>query len=418
MREFGNDGGRMVFGGMHADEIAGRFGTPVYVTDENILRENYRRIYGAFAKHMDTKVHYACKANSSLAILKILEQEGSCIDAVSIGEVRTCMKAGFPADRILYTGAAVGTAELEAVAALKVPVNVDSVSVLERLARIDVNNPISVRIVPGVGSGHCDKVVTGAEGSKFGVPADGVVNVYRRALELGFRPVGIHAHVGSGGYTAEPFMEVVNVLIDWTNRIKDELGLGLKFIDMGGGFKVPYKPNEPEMDVDDIATAVTDAILSETSVRTVCLEPGRYVVCDSTLLLTRCNDVKVSGSKHYICVDAGFNTLIRPAFYGSYHHVAIANKFDKACTGKYDVVGPICESGDFIARDRVLPSPEEGDVIAVYNCGAYSFSMSSMYNSRPLCSEVLVNKGKAELIRGPGTADDLWVHQTIPKRLL
>jgi diaminopimelate decarboxylase len=417
MREFDNEGGHMIFGGMRAEDVAKKFGTPVYVTDEDLLRQNYRSIYGAFSKYMETRVHYACKANSSLAILKILEQEGSRIDAVSIGEVLTCMRAGFDASRILYTGTSVSTKELSEVASLKVPINIDSVSELERLAKIDTDIDISVRITPGVGSGHCDKVVTGSEGSKFGIPIDLAVETYGRALDLGFRPKGIHAHIGSGGYTAEPFMEAVSILVDKTNEIKDEYGLELEYINMGGGFNVPYKPNEPEMDIDEIASVVTDMILSETSVKTIALEPGRYIVCDTTLLLTRCNDVKRTGGKNYIGVDAGFNTLIRPAFYGSYHHVAIANKFNKACEGKYDVVGPICESGDYIARNRALPTPEEGDIIAVYNAGAYAFSMSSTYNSRPRCKEVLVNNGKAELIRDSETIEDLWRHQIIPKRL-
>ncbi|MDR0791021.1 MAG: diaminopimelate decarboxylase [Methanomassiliicoccaceae archaeon] len=417
MREFENSGGHMMFGGMRAEDIAKKFGTPVYVTDENLLRQNYRKIYGTFSKYMDTHVHYACKANSSLAVLKILEQEGSLIDAVSIGEVLTCMRAGFDASRILYTGTSVSTKELTEVASLKVPINIDSVSELERLAKIDTDIDISIRVTPGVGSGHCDKVVTGSEGSKFGIPIDAAVEAYGKAMALGFTPKGIHAHIGSGGYTAEPFMESVSVLTEKTNEIKDELGLDLEYVNMGGGFNVPYRPNEPEMDIEEIASVVTDMILNETSVKTIALEPGRYIVCDTTLLLTRCNDVKRTGTKNYIGVDAGFNTLIRPAFYGSYHHVAIANKFNKACEGKYDVVGPICESGDHIAKGRALPTPEEGDIIAVYNAGAYAFSMSSTYNSRPRCREVLVNNGKAELIRDNETIEDLWRHQIIPKRL-
>ena len=418
MRDFDNDGGHMLFGGLRAEAIAERFGTPVYVTDENMVRENYRSIYNAFSKHMDTRIHYACKANSSLAVLRILEQEGSGIDAVSIGEVMTCMKAGFSADRIIYTGTSVSTPELKAVADLGVRINVGSMSELERLSKIRKDIPISIRITPNIGSGHSDKVVTGSEGSKFGIPLDDVVDAYGRALELGFRPNGIHAHIGSGGQTSQPLIDAVCVLADTVNEIEDRYGLGLETINMGGGFFVPYKPNEHEIDVVELAAVITGIILNETSVRTIALEPGRYVVCDTTILLTRCVDVKRSGTKNYIGVDAGFNTLVRPAFYGSYHHVAIANKFNKACEGKYDVVGPICESGDFIAKDRALPAPEEGDLVAVYNAGAYSFAMSSTYNSRPRCREVLVNNGAMELIRDSETIEDLWRHQIIPERLL
>ncbi len=171
------------------------------------------------------------------------------------------------------------------------------------------------------------------------------------------------------------------------------------------------------MEVGELAMNLTDMIQEETDIGTIILEPGRYIVCDTTVLLTRVNDVKDAGTKKYVGCDAGFNTLIRPAMYDSYHYVALANKFGKACTDKYDVVGPICESGDYLAHDRVLPDPKEGDIVAVYNAGAYGFSMSSNYNSRPLCAEVLVNDGKAELIREAETVEEQWRHQIIPERL-
>jgi diaminopimelate decarboxylase len=328
------------------------------------------------------------------------------------------MKAGFPASRIMYTGTSVRTDELKAVAELGVMINIDSSSELERLAKIRNDIPISVRVTPGIGSGHNEKVVTGAKGSKFGIPVDQVIETYARAIELGFKPKGIHAHIGSGGKGIEPLADSAAVLVELTNEIKDELDLDLEFINIGGGLNVPYRPNETEDDIDELASIVTDMILNETSVKVIAREPGRYIVADSTLLLTRCVDVKKSGIKNYVCVDAGFNTLIRPAFYDSYHHVAIANKFSKAGSGKFDVVGPICESGDVLAKDRALPTPAEGDIIAIYTAGAYSFAMSSTYNSRPRCREILVNNGNAEVIREAETIEDLLKHQSIPKRLL
>ena len=417
MRDYENNKGTMMIGGASAVEIADRFGTPVYVTDEQILRGNYRRIHDAFAKHMDTEIHYACKANTNLAILSILNQEGSHIDAVSIGEVLTCLKAGFPAERIMYTGVNVSNSELEALVKTGCRINVDSQSELERLAKIRTDMPISFRITPGVASGHSAKVMTGGKGAKFGIPYDKVIETYARAKDLGFDVKGIHAHTGSGGLTTDPFIEVVDVLCGLVNDIKDETGIQLEFLDFGGGIGVPYKPQDPECDLDDLAFEICDAIKEETDIRTVALEPGRYIVCDSTILLTRVNDVKDAGPKTYVGVDAGFNTLIRPAMYDSYHYVALANKFNKACTAKYEIVGPICESGDYIAHERVLPEPEEGDIVAVYCAGAYGFSMSSPYNSRPRCAEVLVNEGKAELIREAEEIEDLWRHQIIPERL-
>lgn len=414
--------GIMQFGGMSAVAIAEKFGTPVYATDEQRLRENYRKINDAFSKQMNTEVHFACKANTNLAILRILESEGSHIDAVSIGEVLTCLKAGFPPERIMYTGVNVSDAELRELVKTKCRINVDSESELERLAKILGEKakgfPISFRITPGVSSGHGAKVMTGGKGAKFGVPLARVVDVYARAVELGFVPVGIHAHTGSGGHDVEPFIDVAEVLADTANKIEEKVGCKLKFIDIGGGFGVPYKPQEEECDLDEVAIAVCDIIKDETSVETIAIEPGRYIVCDSTVLLSTCVDVKDAGTKKYVGIDAGFNTLIRPAFYDSYHHVALANKFNKACTSKYDVVGPICETGDYIAHDRILPNPKEGDIVVIYNAGAYGFTMSSNYNTRPKCAEVLVNKGKAELIREPESIEDLWKHQIIPKRLM
>ena len=416
MREFESKDGVMMIGGKSAVEIAEEFGTPVYVIDEARVRENYRNIYGAFSRFMDTKIHYACKANTNLALLRILEQEGSGIDAVSIGEVKTCLKAGFTPDRIMYTGVNVSNRELKEVADLGVMINLDSVSEMERLAEIAPQHEISFRITPGVGSGHSAKVITGSKGAKFGIPLDEVINTYARAKDLGFKIKGIHAHIGSGGQIVEPFMDMMEVLINLVNEIK-ELGIDLDFIDMGGGIGVPYRPQEEEMDVGELAMNLTDMIQEETDIKTIILEPGRYIVCDAVVLLTGVNDVKDAGIKKYVGCDAGFNTLIRPAMYDSYHHVALANKFGKACTQKYDVVGPICESGDYLAHDRVLPEPVEGDIVAVYNAGAYGFSMSSNYNSRPLCREVLVNDGKAELVREAETVEEMWRHQIIPERL-
>lgn len=416
MREFPVNDGVMTIGGKSAVEIADEFGTPVYVVDEQRVRENYRNIHGAFSRFIDTKIHYACKANTSLAFLRILEQEGSGIDAVSIGEVLTCLKAGFTPDRIMYTGVSVSDAELKAVADTGVMINVDSACELERLASIAPCSDISFRITPGVGSGHSAKVTTGNKGAKFGIPLDEVISTYARAKDLGFNIRGIHAHIGSGGQTVEPFMDMMEVLIEIVNELKG-IGIDLEFIDMGGGIGVPYRPQEDEMDVGELAANLTAMIEDETDIKTLILEPGRYISADACVLLTRINDIKDAGTKKYVGVDAGFNTLVRPAMYDSYHHVAVANKMGKACTDKYDIVGPICESGDYLAHDRVLPDPQPGDIVAVYDAGAYGFSMSSRYNSRPLCAEVLVNDGKADLIREAETVEDLWRHQIVPERL-
>ncbi len=416
MRDFESKDGKMVFGGMNVEDIAAEYGTPCYVNDEQRIRENYRNLHKAFNRYMDTTIHYACKANTSLAVLRILEQEGSGIDAVSIGEVKTCLKAGFTPDRIMYTGVFVSTEELKQVVETGVMINLDSVSEMERLAEIKPGAKISFRITPGIGSGHGEKVITGNKGAKFGIPKDKVVETYLRAQDLGLNPIGIHAHIGSGGQSVEPFVEEAEVLAGLINQLS-EAGIDLEFVDIGGGIGVPYKPNEDEMDLGEFASQVTDVFQMDTDIKKLIIEPGRYIVCDACVLLTRCTDVKDTGVKKYIGVDAGFNTLIRPAMYDSFHYIQNGSKFGKACTGRYDIAGPLCESGDYLGHDRVMPEPDEGDVIVVYNAGAYGFSMSSNYNSRPLCAEVLVNDGKAELIRSKQDIEDLWKYQTVPKRL-
>ena len=418
MRKFENDNGKMVIGGVRATEIAERYGTPVYVTEEKAVRENYRRIRDAFKPHMPVRVHFACKANSSLAILRILQQEGSHIDAVSIGEVDACLRAGFPPSRILYTGVNVSSKELAQVASRGVMINIDSFSELRRLAEMTTEVQISFRVNPGVGAGHHAHVVTGTKSTKFGVPKEQIIDAYDEAMQLGFMPFGLHAHIGAGVQDVAPFAQVTEVLVGIANELEDKLGLKLKVIDIGGGVGIPYRPEDKPMDVDAYAKEVTDRIKGKCSADTVAIEPGRYIIADTTVLLASVVDVKETPDKKFLGTDAGFNTLIRPAFYGSYHHVAIANKFDRPGEQVYDVVGPICESGDFLAKDRMLPKGEEGDLVAVYDAGAYGFTMSSTYNMRPRCREVLVKEGTMYLIREAETVDDLLRHERIPARLM
>ena len=236
-----------------ATDIALEYGTPVYVTDEDAVRENYRAVYRAFSQHMPTRIHYACKANTNLAILRILEQEGSCIDAVSIGEVEACLRAGFTPQRILYTGVNVSTPELEALAGRGVPINVDSLSELERLAEITTKLPISFRVNPEVGAGYHEKVVTGARSTKFGVPKNQIIEAYSRAIDLGFHPVGLHAHIGAGVQVVEPFTRVTDVLVSIAQELEEKLGLDLEFIDIGGGIGIPYRCEEQPMDLEHLA---------------------------------------------------------------------------------------------------------------------------------------------------------------------
>lgn len=419
-----NDKGHLDIGGADACDIADEYGTPVFVIDENRIRDNYQRFYNAFSKYYpDFKVFYACKANTNLAVLKILEDEGCCIDAVSPGEVYISRKIGFPGDRILFTGNNITNDELKYVLNQGAVLNIDSVSALKRLAEIIEPNglKISFRVNPMVGAGHHDHCITGGVMSKFGIMDSEAVEVYKLAKELGFNPIGMHSHIGSGILDPEPFKLAIESTMDIAGKVHKEAGIDFEFVDFGGGVGIPYTPEEHTVDIDRFAKENVELFkekLAEYDMGnpTMYLEPGRYLVGDASVLLVRVNSVKESYRK-FIGVDAGFNTLLRPAMYDSYHHIVVANNMNAPVKEEIDIAGNVCESGDLFARDRPMPEIKEGDLLGILNAGAYGFTMSSNYNSRPLTPEVLVENGNCHLVREKETFDDLMAKQTIPKHL-
>jgi diaminopimelate decarboxylase len=418
-----NEKGNLEIGGADALELAHKYGTPLYVLDEMRIRDNYQRVHQAFSsEYSNFQIFYAAKANTNLAVMRILEQEGSGIDAVSPGEIYTALLAGFEPERILFTGNNVTSEELQFALDSGVRINLDSVSMLERLAKLPgaKGSRISFRVNPMVGAGHHDHCITGGELSKFGIMEQEAVEIYKKAQKLGFNPVGIHTHIGSGILDPEPFKLAVQVLMDIAGRVHQEAGVEFEFIDFGGGLGIPYTPEEPVLEIKKFAgeiVALYKSKLSEYGIDnpTMCIEPGRYIVGDAGYLLTRVNTIKQSYRK-FVGVDAGFNTLLRPTMYGSYHHILVADKPEAPTTQNVDVAGNICESGDLFARDRPLPEIEESDVLSIMNAGAYSFSMSSQYNSRPLPAEVIVNNGKVDVIRDRETYSDILSKQNLPLR--
>lgn len=419
-----NDKGHLTIGGADAVDLADRYGTPLYVIDEMRIRDNYRRLYRAFSERYSRfQIFYACKANTGLAVMRILEEEGSGIDAVSPGEIYTSLMAGFEPERILYTGNNVTDSELRFAVDAGVMINVDSRSQLRRLAEIAPEGlRISFRVNPLVGAGHHEHCITGGEMSKFGIMESEAAEVYSLAVDMGFEPVGIHAHIGSGILDPEPFMLAVESLMDIAGRVSEESGVEFDFIDFGGGLGIPYRPEEEPLDIEEFASRITGLFREKLSEHglgkpVMCLEPGRYIVGDASYLLTRVNTVKES-YRRFAGVDAGFNTLLRPAMYGSYHHILVADRPLDEAVEEIDIAGNVCESGDLFARDRKLPEIHEGDVLAVMNAGAYAFSMASQYNSRPRPAEVLVRDGESEVVRERETFADLLSKQTVPPRLL
>ena len=419
-----NDKNHLDIGGADAVEIAEEFGTPTYVIDENRIRDNYNRFYSAFSKYYkDFKVFYACKANTNLAVMKILESEGCSIDAVSPGEVHISKMLGFSGERILFTGNNITNDELKFVYDEGAVLNIDSVSALKRLSEIiePEGLKISFRVNPMVGAGHHDHCITGGVMSKFGIMDSEASEVYALAKELGFNPVGMHSHIGSGILDPEPFKLAIESTMDIAGKVHEDTGIDFEFIDFGGGVGIPYTPEENIVDLDKFAEVNVGLFkekLEEYGMGNpyMYLEPGRYLVGDASVLLVTVNSVKESYRK-FIGVDAGFHTLLRPAMYDSYHHIVNASHMDKENTQTIDIAGNVCESGDLFARDRPMPDIEEGDVLGILNAGAYGFTMSSNYNSRPLTSEILVTDGKCNVVRERETFEDLYDKQSIPPHL-
>jgi len=418
-----NKNGVLYIDNVSAIDLAEKFDTPLYVLSENRIRENFRRLKGALLKHYEKiKIYYSAKANTSLAVLKILESEGSCIDTVSLGEVFLAFRAGFRPERILFTGTSVRDDELRFLLDSNVTINVDSLSQLKRLLRFHVPEKLSVRVNPEIGAGHHEHVITAGKNSKFGIWEANVLEAYKIAQNAGVKRFGIHMHIGSGILTVKPFLLAAEKLLEIAHKIHKALGINFEFIDFGGGLGVPYKPDEKPLDVEEFADKMLNLFKNRIKKYNLgepffYIEPGRFIVCDAGVLLTKVNTLKITPFKKFVGVDAGFNTLIRPAMYGSYHPIVVANRLNAPEEEVYDVAGPLCESGDILARDRLLPKIFEGDLLAILNAGAYGFSMSSQYNSRPRCAEVLVKDGKYSLIRERENFEDLVRRQKIPRWL-
>ncbi len=419
-------GNKLLVGKIPCESLAKQYGTPLYVASEARIRENISRLRGEFSKHYDRiRIHYACKANSSLAIMSIARQEGCWIDAVSPGEIYLALKANFKPEEILFTGNNVKNEELSFALRTRVRITIDSISQIKRLSTLTKGRTaeVAIRINPEIGAGHHDHCITGGRDAKFGIWEDEAQDAAVLAREAGLKVVGVQMHIGSGILNVDPYLPAVRRLMEIAGAVQGEAGSQLEFVDMGGGLGVPYRPEEKELDLGDFASRVVRTFLERKEACGIdgnpylALEPGRYIVADAVLLLAEVNTVKKTPFRTFLGVDAGFNDLVRPAMYGSYHMILNASNMTGPLE-KVDIVGPLCESGDIFARDRELPRTKEGDVLAILNAGAYGYSMSSQYNSRPRAAEVLVMNGETALVRKRETFHSLVAGQSVPDRLL
>ncbi|MEM2925602.1 MAG: diaminopimelate decarboxylase [Methanocellales archaeon] len=414
--------GHLYIGDIDTVELAAKYGTPIYVTDEKRLRENFKVFKSAFP---EAEIFYAAKANSNLAIMKILASMGSGMDVFSGGELYLALLAGVPEKKILFNGNSKTIEELRMAVQSGVRISVDSMDELKLLSKIaqveKKEAEIAFRVNPDISLNTHPKIATGLKQSKFGIPYEEVIQTYRKAMQTnGVKVVGIHCHIGSQILEVSPFAEAARKMMKLVEEISKFIDL--EFIDLGGGLGIPYdrRSGVKTPTPMDLAAAILpeyENAAAKLGVKLkLILEPGRYIVGDTTVLLTKVTSVK-RAYKNFANVDAGFNLLIRPVMYDAYHEVIIANKADQEPKEFYQIAGPICETGDILARDRKLPELEQGDVIAILDTGAYGFAMSSQYNLRPRCAEILVCNGRAEVIRERETYGDLVSKQILPPRL-
>ncbi len=393
-----------------ADKLAQRYGTPLYVYRENVIRESCRNLKNAFSD-IKTRIYYAVKANSNPWILNILKEEGVWADVVSPGEIYLALHAGFPAEKLLFTQNSVSDEQMKYALDSKVRINVESLSQLKRLGLLAPGTDISIRFNIYIGAGHHSHVITGGPMSKFGIDWESTDQVKEIAAEGNLKVKGIHCHIGSGILDAEMFVRAVKNLLITAKKIPD-----LEVIDFGGGIGIPYRPGEKPLVLKELGRKLSDEYMSFCKdygkKPELAVEPGRYLVAESGSLLIRVTSIKESRKYTFIGTDTGFNHLIRPAFYGSYHRIEPAVIREGGKTAAV-ITGNLCESGDVFTRteDGIEPRKftpiEEGDLLIIRNTGAYGFSMASHYNSFPLPAEILVKGNESRLIRKRETYDQL-----------
>ncbi len=408
---------------------AEKYGTPVYVYDENIIRKNFREFLLAFrSRYQKTKIFYSYKANTNLAILHILKQEGAKADVVSGGELKAALRIGLKGEEIIFTNNAKTMDELTMAIDYDVIINIDSIDELYKVYEISKSKgkitPISIRVNPSIDAKTHPKISTGMKESKFGIHIDdnSALKAYRLARDLeNINVLGVHMHIGSQITEKSPFIHATERLMEFVKILKDKLNVSLKFVDIGGGLGIKYR-NERILTPNELADAVLPIIKKWNKdigyEPEIWVEPGRYIVGNAGILLCEVQSVKETPYRRFINLNCGFNTLIRPVMYGSYHRIENITKTEINKEVDYDIVGNICESGDIFAKKRKLPKTDAGDIIAIYDVGAYGFSMSSQYNSRPRPAEVLLWEDSAELIRERENYDDLFRHQRVPEDLM
>ena len=424
MHEFKYRRNNLYCEGVMVQDLARRFGTPLYVYSYHTLIDHFVKLKTAF-RQVNPLICYSVKANSNLAILKALVDKGAGLDIVSGGELFRAVKAGCPAEKIVY--ASVGKTDSEIEEAVRRGIlffNVESLPELENINRIacalgEVAR-VAIRINPDVEPKTHKFITTGKITNKFGIDFDtacGILLFRRRLLHI--RISGLHIHIGSQITESGPFISAISKVLKFVSQLKKE-GVELEYLNIGGGLGIVYDRETPQT-ADRFADKVLP-LLKRSGLKII-MEPGRFIVGNAGILVSRVLYIKSTLKKKFVIVDAGMNDLIRPALYDAYHQILPLRRAPSfACrqakgvgrTGGVDIVGPICESGDFFAKDRRMPKIKEEDYLAIMGAGAYGFSMSSNYNSRRRCQEVMVVKDRVFVIRKRQSYADLVRNEVIP----
>ncbi|HEU4889292.1 MAG TPA: diaminopimelate decarboxylase [Thermoanaerobaculia bacterium] len=406
-------------GGLSTTDLASEFGTPLYIYDAAVIRRQIGNVRGAFAG-LPFQPFYAMKANSNLSLLRLVREQGFGCDAVSPGEIHLAMRAGFAGEGIWFTCSNVSDDDLRAIPDPRIVINVNSVAEIDRIVALGLPNPIALRVNPPVGAGHHADVVTAGDSVKFGIDVAEIGTARMLVEDSGRRVVGLHAHIGSGVDDIAPLLDAARCLLELAPLFKH-----LRWLNFGGGISTPYRPGDAEFPIAQYGrelTALAGPLLRERNL-TAILEPGRYLVAESGTLLARVTSKRISAGVEWIGIDTGFNHLVRPSKYGAYHHILNASRgtngslrtdWDpKLDRDELVVAGNLCESGDVFTRvaglvvPRLLDRTHINDLIAFCDAGAYGFSMASHYNARLLPAEVLIDEGKARVIRKRQEMGDL-----------
>jgi diaminopimelate decarboxylase len=417
MNDFHYKNGELYCEGVPVRTVAQRIGTPFYLYSSKTLVNHYRAFDSAFAgvPHL---ICFALKANSNGAVLRLLAREGAGADIVSGGELFRARRAGIDPKKIVYAG--VGKRRDEIEYALKIGVLMFNVESGEELLALDQAAQemrtvarIALRVNPNIDPKTHAYISTGLKENKFGIPIEHALEFYQMAKLLkNVEIIGVHQHIGSQITEVQPFVDALEKLVGFVKELKTT-GIDIQYVNIGGGLGITYRDETPPLP-KDVARAVKPML--EDCGCTIVMEPGRAIVGNAGILVTSALYHKVSGEKRFLIVDAGMNDLIRPSLYDAYHDIRPVVETDST-EAAYDVVGPICESGDFLAKDRELPGMRQGALLAVMSAGAYGYSMSSNYNSRPRAAEIIVKGNDYHIIRERETYEDLVRGEKMPRLL-